>query len=120
MRLLLAAIVALTFLPISMLSAETIDGLRASDIRVFDGDTIRLKGEHQSLRLIGLNAPESTHRDAKCGAEMIVGKAAKTRLRELTTEGISSVQRVPCSCKPGTEGTDKCNFGRGCAHVGVG
>ena len=89
MKFLLTAFVAFCLLPISNLSAQTLDGLRASDIRVLDGDTVRLTGEHESLRLVGLNAPESTGRDAKCEAEITVGKAAKSRLRELTMTGVS-------------------------------
>lgn len=58
-------------------SAETIDGAK---IHVIDGDTVALpSGEH--LRLAGIDAPETWH--PRCQAELEIGRAATTRLRQL-------------------------------------
>jgi endonuclease YncB( thermonuclease family) len=45
-------------------SAEPID---SADIRVIDGDTIRVYHEQPNVRLVGFNAPET--RQAACDAE---------------------------------------------------
>ena len=51
-------------------SAEPID---LADIRVIDGDTIRVHHKQPNVRLIGLNAPENRH--AACEAEReLVGR----------------------------------------------
>ncbi len=39
--------------------------------------------------------------------------AAKARLETLVASG-ASLQLVPCSCQPGTEGSMACNYGRRC------
>jgi micrococcal nuclease len=87
----------------------------ASDrIRVVDGDTIRVRGDDRSTRLVGFNAPESGER-AACECERDLGQAAKRRLVELVTAGGLKLRFVACSCSAGTEGTPACNFGRRCA-----
>jgi len=80
------------------------------EIRVIDGDTVDLRGEH--FRLIGLNTPETF--EPRCDQELALGTKAKERLRELLSFGSATLTKVPCSCPPGTEGTSKCNFGRSC------
>ena len=80
-------------------------------VRVIDGDTINLEDGKPNVRLIGFNAPETGSR-ARCEAERQQGEAAKQRLRELVSNGRSDFHQVACSCAPGTEGTDACNFGR--------
>ena len=81
-----------------------------SEIRVIDGDTVELRGEH--FRLIGLNTPETF--EPRCDQELALGTKAKERLRNLLATGIATLTKMPCSCPPGTEGTKKCNFGRSC------
>ncbi|MBN8994315.1 MAG: thermonuclease family protein [Rhizobiales bacterium] len=87
-------------------------------IRVDDGDTIHLRGDPQGIRLVGFNAPESTQLRAKCEAELRMGKIAKARLKQiLERASMIDLQPVACACRPGTEGTNRCNFGRRCAYL---
>jgi len=58
--------------------AEPID---PSDIRVIDGDTIRVYHQQPNVRLVGFNAPET--RRAECEAEAELGAKATRRLRDL-------------------------------------
>lgn len=87
--------------------------LRARDVRIIDGDTIAIPGLSENMRLVGFNTPE-TYR-AKCPAEKNLGNRATARLSQLVASA-SNVQarRVACACRPGTEGTSQCNFGRFC------
>jgi endonuclease YncB( thermonuclease family) len=87
-------------------------------VRVIDGDTISLDDGRPNIRLLGFNAPETDDR-ARCETERQKGEAAKRRLRELVSSGRSDFQQVACSCAPGTEGTDACNFGRRCGTLRV-
>jgi endonuclease YncB( thermonuclease family) len=91
------------------LVAERIDSGR---VRVLDGDTIRLDRTKPDVRLVGCNAPET--RRAKCEAERQLGGQATRRLRDLVEDGSLDFQYVACSCRPGTEGTSSCNYGRWC------
>ena len=90
--------------------------LQAGRIEVVDGDTVRI--DSQSYRLVGLDAPESGAR-AKCVAERELSERTTRRLREIVAGG-AQIQRVPCGCPTGTEGTDKCNYGRFCGVLTVG
>lgn len=90
--------------------------LRASQVRIIDGDTIAVPGLSADVRLVGFNTPE-TYR-AKCTAEKNLGNRATARLRQLVSTAASiQVRRVACACKPGTEGTKQCNFGRLCGTL---
>ena len=90
-------------------SAEPI----ASDqFTVTDGDTIRVNGERKGTRLVGFNAPET--RNARCATESKLGNRATDRLKELVATSSMDLEKVRCACKPGTEGTDACNYGRSC------
>ena len=84
-----------------------------SAVRVVDGDTIDLAGRR--VRLVGFNAPETWQ--PACPAEADLGNRAKRRLRELVAGSDLSYSPVPCSCAPGTEGTDACNHGRSCGSL---
>ncbi len=67
-------------------------------------------------RLVGFDTPESGSL-ARCERERKLADAATTRLRQLIANAQPSLERVPCSCPPGTEGTNQCNYGRLCAHL---
>lgn len=85
-------------------------------IQVIDGDTIRHQGV--VVRLVGFNAPETGQR-AACEQERRLGEQATRRLSELVRSGGLSFESIACSCPPGTEGTQKCNFGRRCGQLKV-
>ena len=91
--------------------------MSAASITVVDGDTIRTNG--QSYRLVGFDTPESGPR-ARCGRERSLAEAATNRLRQLVADGETSLEPVHCSCRPGTEGTPECNYGRHCAVLRAG
>ena len=80
---------------------------------VTDGDTIHISGEANGTRLIGFNTPEKF--SPQCAREEQLGHRATARLKELVSTSTISLTKVPCSCRPGTHGTDKCNYGRSCA-----
>lgn len=85
-----------------------------SEFTITDGDTIRLHSEPRGTRLVGFNAPETMN--PQCSQEAALGRRAEARLRALiATSSTLELQRVACSCPPGTEGTDACNHGRRCA-----
>src|SRR5262245_26981792 len=82
------------------------------DVRVIDGDTIRLHQQRPDVRLVGFNAPET--RRAQCDAERDLGGKATARLRDLVRSSKLDFEFVACACSPGTEGTSYCNYGRRC------
>lgn len=84
---------------------------------VTDGDTIRLAGDRKGTRLVGFNTPESI--EPRCEGERTLGLRAKARLKELVADGSLELQRIPCSCDPGTEGTEACNYGRSCGILRI-
>ena len=82
-------------------------------IQVIDGDTIRSGGH--IYRLVGFDTPETVN--PRCERERNLADAATRRLRELVAGGELNLARVPCACRPGTEGTPACNYGRLCARL---
>jgi endonuclease YncB( thermonuclease family) len=80
-------------------------------IDVIDGNTIRAFG--RSVRLVGFDASESGLR-ARCESERTLAAKATFRLRQLVSVGGLDLELIPCSCRPGTEGTPRCNYGRAC------
>lgn len=95
--------------------AGSLRPLARSQFTITDGDTIRLSGAAKGTRLVGFNAPESI--EPRCNAEADLGRRAKARLKELVTAAKLELKMVPCSCPPGTEGTDACNYGRSCGSL---
>lgn len=83
-------------------------------IQVVDGDTIRFDGK--TFRLVGFDTPEGGM-NAKCNAERERAARATQRLRQLIAGGGLRLRQVPCACQPGTEGTQRCNYGRYCASL---
>jgi endonuclease YncB( thermonuclease family) len=84
---------------------------------ITDGDTIRLN-DGTRVRLVGFNTPEKF--EPQCSAEAALGNRASARLKELVAgAGTTEVNLVPCACKPGTEGTKRCNYGRSCGTLSV-
>jgi len=92
--------------------AEPID---PNDIRVIDGDTIRVYHQQPNVRLVGFNAPET--RNAACQAELELGARATRRLRDLVRTGNLDFTYVRCSCPDATQGTPQCNYGRDCGAL---
>jgi len=93
-------------------------GLTSRDVRVVDGDTIRVPGDSRRIRLVGFNTPEVF--SPRCERERQLGMRATVRLKEMLNQAERiEFQRVACACKPGTEGTKACNFGRLCGHLKV-
>src|SRR5215471_9744 len=92
--------------------AEPID---PSDIRVIDGDTIRVYHQQPNVRLVEFNAPET--RRAECTAEAELGAKATRRLRDLIRAGNLDFIYVRCSCSERTQGTFACNYGRDCGTL---
>ena len=93
-------------------NAEPID---PTDIRVIDGDTIRVYHAQPNVRLVGFNAPET--RRAECPAEFELGSRATRRLRDLIKDGNLDFEYVRCSCPEATQGTFACNYGRDCGTL---
>lgn len=96
------------------LPAQGPDGI----LRVVDGDTVRLGDGGSSVRLVGYDAPE-TGRKARCPIERDLGDQAKRHLRTLIADNPYTLTLVACSCRPGTEGTERCNFGRRCGVLTI-
>ncbi|MBB4171599.1 endonuclease YncB(thermonuclease family) [Rhizobium sp. BK538] len=100
---------SLWFGPAEKTYAKTIDQQTFS---VTDGDTIRANGEANGTRLVGFNTPEVF--SPQCEREQELGNRASARLKEIVSKSSLQLTKVACSCRPGTEGTEQCNFGRSC------
>jgi hypothetical protein len=83
-------------------------------VRVIDGDTIEARGA--VFRLVGFDTPETGSR-ARCESERTLAAAASRRLPHLIAGGGLDLERVACSCRPGTEGTPACNHGWLCGTL---
>lgn len=96
----------------------TIRTLSSASIRVIDGDTVDIRGQTANVRLVGFNTPEVS--SPQCDAELDAGRRATARLKSLLQDAQSiEFERVACACKPGTEGTSRCNYGRQCGKLRV-
>jgi endonuclease YncB( thermonuclease family) len=89
--------------------------LKSDEVRVIDGDTVRILNQKPDVRLVGFNAPET--RRAICEAERALGDKATRRLRDLVQSSKLDFDFVACACPPGTEGTPVCNYGRRCGTL---
>jgi endonuclease YncB( thermonuclease family) len=94
------------------ISAEPVD---SADIRIIDGDTIRVYHEQPNVRLVGFNAPETGR--AACAAERDLGAKATRRPRDLVGADDLDFVYVTCSYPPGAQGTPTCNYGRDCGTL---
>jgi endonuclease YncB( thermonuclease family) len=86
-------------------------------IEVIDGDTVRFNGA--VYRLVGIDTPERGDK-ARCDDERRSAEAATKRLRALVASGDAHLTRMVCACRPGQEGTQKCNYGRLCGSMSIG
>jgi endonuclease YncB( thermonuclease family) len=100
----------------SLLTALLGSTLVAGPIHPIDGDTVFANG--RVYRLVGFDTPESGDR-AQCPSERALAARATARLKQLLESGNSRLEQMPCSCKPSTEGTSSCNWGRLCATLTV-
>ena len=100
------------FVSCALVAAAAAEPIDAGRIRVLDGDTIRIDGARPDYRLVGFNTPET--RRAKSPEERDLGGKATARLRSIVRAGELDFVEEQCSCKPGTAGTPRCNFGRKC------
>ncbi|MEJ7013768.1 thermonuclease family protein [Sinorhizobium meliloti] len=81
---------------------------------VTDGDTVRLH-DGTAVRLVGFNTPETF--EPECERERQLGERASARLEELVARSNLQLDKIACSCQPGTEGTERCNHGRSCGTL---
>jgi endonuclease YncB( thermonuclease family) len=87
------------------------------EIAVVDGDTVRHQG--QLYRLVGFDTPEKGDL-ARCEQERRLAEKATQRLRQLILSSNADLRSVSCECRPGEEGTPRCNYGRLCGSLTVG
>jgi endonuclease YncB( thermonuclease family) len=106
----LTILIALAVTPAATLASPIEPGA----IEVVDGDTIRAGG--LTFRLVGFDTPETGSR-ARWEYERTLAAVASRRLRHLIVGGGLDLERVACSCRPGTEGTPACNHGRLCGTL---
>jgi endonuclease YncB( thermonuclease family) len=108
---------SLALLITMLLASAAAEPLNPVDVYVVDGDTIIVHG--QRIRFVGFDAPE-LGRHAHCGLERMLAARATSRQGQLIrTGGDLDLKLIPCSCRPGTEGTMACNYGRACGVLTV-
>lgn len=100
------------------LDGASAEPISSNQVRVIDGDTVRLFDMKPNVRLTGFNAPET--RRARCASERLLGGKATRRVRELVRNERLDFEYVDCSCKPGAEETMACNWGRSCGVLKAG
>ena len=89
-----------TVLMLLMLSVGSVSAapIASDEVRVIDGDTIRIRQQRPDVRLVGFNAPET--RRAICEAERELGDKATRRLRDLVQSSKLGFEFVGCACQP--------------------
>jgi endonuclease YncB( thermonuclease family) len=95
-------------------AASSAEAISPHEITVIDGDTIRARG--RIVRLVGFDAPESGPL-SRCDRERATADRAAAHMRSVVAGGGLELRRVPCSCRPGTEGSSLCNYGRACGEL---
>jgi endonuclease YncB( thermonuclease family) len=111
----LTVVTALAFVAVVVLASPARpEPIEPGAIRIVDGDTIDAEGV--TYRLVGFDTPETGGR-ARCSAERVLAARAAQRLEQLIDGGSLNLERVPCSCRPGTEGMPACNRGRLCGTL---
>lgn len=110
----MGVVICVLFL-ISAFASEAISApIEPGQVQVVDGDTIRVGSD--TYRLVGFNTPEPGLQ-ARCEAERTLAARAAFRLRQLVAAGGLDLERAACACRPGTEGTLACNYGRFCGRL---
>lgn len=99
-------VIAATVLFATLATAAPIN---PDNIRVIDGDTIRIYQRAPNVRLVGFNAPETRH--AECEAEQELGGKATRFLRDLVRAGNLDFEYV------GPVGGGACAWGRDCGRL---
>jgi|ERR1700730_5539905 endonuclease YncB( thermonuclease family) len=115
MRQGLALFLTLAVALVSVAHIAWASSINPDDVRVIDGDTIRVFHKSPNVRLVGFNAPET--RRAQCEAERELGARATRRVRDLVRDGNLDFEFVACACSFGTEGMPSCNYGRRCGTL---
>jgi endonuclease YncB( thermonuclease family) len=108
----LALAFTLEMLLLGSLNTLMAEPISQDQVRVIDGDTVRLFNMKPNVRLVGFNAPET--RRARCAAERELGDNATRRVRNIVKDEPLDFEYVDCSCPVGTEETPACNYGRSC------
>ncbi len=90
----MATVLLLLVLSVGAVSSAPIT---SDDVRIIDGDTIRLHHQKPDIRLVGFNAPET--RRAMCEAERDLGDKATARLRKLVRSNKLDFEFVACACQ---------------------
>jgi endonuclease YncB( thermonuclease family) len=107
----------LLMLAVSIAAPHAADAapIEPDQVRVIDGDTIRVYNKKPDVRLVGFNAPETGN--AQCDAERALAVRATGKLLDLVKAGNLDYEPVACSCPAGTQGKRFCNYGRGCGTL---
>jgi endonuclease YncB( thermonuclease family) len=95
------------------------EAIKPSQIFVVSGDTIEVFNRRPAVALLGFKAPERRPARAQCAAERELGSKVTQRVRELTNAGSLDYEARKCACEPRTQGTSRCNLGRGCGVLTV-
>lgn len=88
--------------------------INAAEMRVLDGDTVRVRAT--TYRMVGYDTPEISSRWRSVGPdERAVALIAKERFGELIRSGSLDFRTVPCSCSQSKIARGFCNHHRKCA-----
>jgi endonuclease YncB( thermonuclease family) len=88
-------------------STALADQVTQSEIDVIDGSTVRVRG--QVIHIVGIDTPKLGQK-AHCGLERMLAARATSRLRQIVRNGHRiEIDKVACSCRPGTDGSTVCN-----------
>ena len=88
MKAILAAMAASALAAFAAVSALTVPA--AANVNIVDGDTATIDGI--TIRLVEIDTPETFR--SRCEHELVLGLAAKARLRELLDAGAITYERA--------------------------